>query len=632
MVEEGSAFPLLEQLDGPEDLRRLPDWQLPALATELRGFLLETVSQIGGHFAASLGATELTIALHYLYDTPTDRLVWDVGHQAYIHKVLTGRRSRLHTIRKWGGLAPFPKRAESEHDTFGVGHSSTSISAALGMAIAAQHGRLPGRVVAVIGDGGLTAGMAFEALNHAGALRTDMLVVLNDNDMSISPNVGAISRRFARILAGKVYTTAREGSKKVLATMPSVWELARRTEEHIKGLIMPGTLFEEFGFNYFGPIDGHDLPALLTTLRNLRDLPGPRLLHIITRKGKGYERAEEDPVKYHGVTPFDPAAGIQSSSQPTSPSYSQVFSDWICDMAARDARLVAVTPAMREGSGLVDFCKRFPGRYFDVGIAEQHSVTVAAGMACDGLKPVVAIYSTFLQRAYDQLVHDVVNQQLPVLFAIDRAGLVGADGPTHNGCYDLGYLRSLPGLVVMAPADENECRQMLYTGYQLNGPAAVRYPRGAGPGVAVNADMEALEIGRGELRRQGRGIAILAFGSMVAIAEQVGAELDATVANMRFIKPIDAQLICELAAAHTLLVTIEENMVMGGAGSAVNEVLAATGGQSGMPSLPALNYGLPDRLIEHGSRDDMLRDAGLTVEAFTDFICTHPRYVQRRTS
>ncbi len=632
MVEEGSVYPLLEQLDGPEDLRRLPERQLPALATELRGFLLETVSQSGGHFAASLGATEITIALHYLYDTPTDRLVWDVGHQAYIHKVLTGRRSRLHTIRKWGGLAPFPKRAESKHDTFGVGHSSTSISAALGMAIAAQHGGLPGRVVAVIGDGGLTAGMAFEALNHAGALRADVLVVLNDNDMSISPNVGAISMRFARILAGKVYTTVREGSKKALATMPSVWELARRTEEHIKGLIMPGTLFEEFGFNYFGPIDGHDLPVLLTTLRNLRDLPGPRLLHIITRKGKGYERAEEDPVKYHGVTPFDPAAGIQSSSQPTPPTYSQVFGNWICDMAARDKRLVAVTPAMREGSGLVDFCKRFPERYFDVGIAEQHSVTVAAGMACDGLKPVVAIYSTFLQRAYDQLVHDVVNQQLPVLFAIDRAGLVGADGPTHNGCYDLGYLRSLPGLVVMAPADENECRQMLYTGYQLNGPAAVRYPRGAGMGVAVNIGMKALEIGRGELRRQGQDIAILAFGSMVAIAEQVGAELDTTVVNMRFIKPIDAQLICELAAAYTLLVTIEENMVMGGAGSAVNEVLAATGGQSGMSSLPALNYGLPDRLIEHGSRDDMLRDAGLTAEAFTDFICAHPRYVRRRAS
>ena len=612
-MSQTASYPLLERIRLPADLRRLPEHQLPHLAGELRAFLLDTVSCSGGHFAAGLGAVELTVALHYLYDTPRDRLVWDVGHQAYPHKVLTGRRERLHTIRKHNGLAPFPKREESEYDTFGVGHSSTSIGAALGMAIGAQRRGEKRRVVAVIGDGGLTAGMAFEALNHAGAMRADMLVVLNDNDMSISPNVGALSNRFARILSGKLYTTVREGSKKVLANMPSVWELARRTEEHVKGLIVPGTLFEEFGFNYIGPIDGHDLQALLATLRNLQALSGPRLLHVITRKGKGYAPAEADPVKYHGVTPFDPRVGIVAPDRPPPLTYSKVFGRWACDMAERDERLVAITPAMREGSGLVEFERRFPDRYFDVGIAEQHSVTVAAGMACEGLKPVVAIYSTFLQRAYDQLVHDVVNQNLPVLFAIDRAGLVGADGSTHNGSYDLSFLRCLPHIVVMAPADENECRQMLYTGFMLDGPAAVRYPRGAGPGVAVNETMSLLPLGKGQLRRRGRDCAFLAFGSMVAVAERAAEELDATVVNMRFVRPIDEALIREVAASHRRLVTVEENAVMGGAGNAVNEVLAV----ASCP--PALNYGLPDRLFQHGSRDDMLRDAGLTVEDLCAF-------------
>ncbi|MDD9863010.1 MAG: 1-deoxy-D-xylulose-5-phosphate synthase [Gammaproteobacteria bacterium] len=612
-MSEGPNTPLLDQVRTVADLRRLPESQLDRLAGELRSFLLASVGRSGGHLAAGLGAVELTVALHYLFDTPHDRLVWDVGHQAYPHKALTGRRDRLDTIRSRGGLAPFPKRDESEFDTFGVGHSSTSISAALGMAIAARRRGRRRRVVAVIGDGGLTAGLAFEALNHAGCLNEDLLVVLNDNDMSISRNVGALSRRFAQVLSGKLYATVREGSKKVLARMPSVRELARRTEEHIKGLIVPGTLFEEFGFNYIGPIDGHDLGALLAAIRNIKELPGPQFLHVITTKGKGYAPAEQDPVKYHGVTPFDPERGL-SPSQPGAPTYSKVFGDWLCDLAGRDERLVAITPAMREGSGMVEFARRFPDRYFDVGIAEQHSVTLAAGMACEGLKPVVAIYSTFLQRAYDQAIHDVANQGLAVLFAIDRAGLVGADGPTHNGSYDLSYLRCLPGMVVMAPADENECRRMLQTGFLLERPAAVRYPRGAGPGVAVDREAAALVLGKGELRRRGREIAILAFGAAVAAAERAGGELDATVANMRFVKPLDEGLILELAARHRWLITVEENVVQGGAGSAVNEVLTAHG------CAGAFCHGLPDRLIPHGSRDDMLRDAGLTAEGLLRFI------------
>jgi 1-deoxy-D-xylulose-5-phosphate synthase len=609
-------YPLLSTIQSPADLRRLPESQLTQVVTELRAYLLESVSQIGGHFAASLGAAELTVALHYLFETPNDRIVWDVGHQAYCHKILTGRRDRLHTIRKWQGLAPFPKRDESDYDTFGVGHSSTSISAALGMAIAAKLQGRPNRAVAVIGDGGMTAGLAFEALNHAGDLGCDLLVVLNDNSMSISPNVGALTNRFAQILSGKLYTTMRGSTKKVLSRkLPNVWELARRAEEHVKGLIVPGTLFEEFGFNYIGPIDGHDLSTLLTTLRNIRALEGPQLLHVITKKGKGYAPAEEDPVKYHAVTPFDPAKGMVASSKPSKPKYSDVFGDWVCDMAAADERLVAITPAMREGSGLVRFEQLFPNRYFDVAIAEQHSVAVAAGMACDGLKPVVAIYSTFLQRAYDQVIHDVVNQKLPVLFAIDRAGLVGADGPTHNGSYDLAFLRCLPGMVVMAPADENECRQMLYTGFLLDQPAAVRYPRGSGPGVQVSRSMTALPLGKAQIRREGKDLAILAFGTMLAPALEVGKQLDATVVNMRFVKPIDEELILTMAARHRLLVTVEEHVVAGGAGSAVNEVLATHGlGQA------IVNYGLPDRLIQHGEREDMLRDAGLTADGLLEFI------------
>ena len=607
--------PILDRINSPADLRHLPESELIPLAKELREFLLHTVSQSGGHFAASLGAMELTIALHYIFNTPEDRLVWDVGHQAYVHKILTGRRDRLHTIRKWQGLAPFPKREESEYDAFGVGHSSTSISAALGMAIAAKQTGSDRKVVAIIGDGGMTAGLAFEALNHAGDLGINLLVILNDNDMSISPNVGALSNRFAQILSGKIYTTVKEGSKKVLSKMPTAWELARRAEEHVKGLIVPGTLFEELGFNYIGPIDGHDLPALLATIRNVNELEGPQFLHIITKKGKGYAPAEEDPVKYHGVTPFDPQQGIVPSGKPSKPTYSRIFSDWVCDMAAIDPRLVAITPAMREGSDLIRFSKEHPDRYFDVGIAEQHSVTVAAGMACDGLKPVVAIYSTFLQRGYDQVVHDVINQKLPVLFAIDRAGLVGNDGPTHNGSYDISFLRCLPDMVIMAPADENECRQMLYTGFMLNQPAAVRYPRGSGPGVEVQKEMTALPIGKAQSRRKGKKIAILSFGVVLDIALAAAEELDATVVNMRFVKPIDDEMILQMAQTHDLLVTIEDNVVQGGAGSAVNEVLAAHG-----ITRRIINYGLPDRLIQHGSREDMLKDARLDKKGLLEFI------------
>ncbi len=608
--------PLLDQIDSPADLRKLPETQLEQLVEELRLFLLHSVSKSGGHFAASLGVTELTVALHYLYNTPEDRLVWDVGHQAYIHKILTGRKDQLHSIRKWEGLTPFPKRGESEYDAFGVGHSSTSISAALGMSIAAARTGSDRKSVAIIGDGSITAGMAFEALNHAGALHSDLLVILNDNNMAISPNVGALSNRFAQLLSGKLYTSVRSGSKKVLSNMPSALEIAKRAEEHVKGMISPGTLFEEFGFNYIGPVDGHDLHALIATLRNIQELKGPQFLHIITKKGKGYAPAEDDPVKYHGVTPFDPHKGIIPSVKPASgPTYSKVFGDWACDMAKQDHRFAAITPAMREGSGLVQFEKEHPDKYFDVAIAEQHSVTVAAGMACDGLKPVVAIYSTFLQRAYDQLIHDVVVQKLPVLFAIDRAGCVGADGPTHNGSYDLSFMRCLPDMVIMAPADENECRQMLYTGYQLDQPAAVRYPRGAGPGIEVEKEMKALAIGKAEVRRQGKGLAILAFGSMVEPCERIGAELDATIVNMRFVKPIDEMLIVDMCRDHELIITVEENVIAGGAGAAVNEVIVANGIKQ-----KVANYGLPDRLLQHGSREDMLRDAGLDYEGILNFI------------
>ncbi|GJM05739.1 MAG: 1-deoxy-D-xylulose-5-phosphate synthase [marine bacterium B5-7] len=608
--------PLLDQIDCPADLRNLPESQLEQLVEELRLFLLHSVSKSGGHFAASLGVTELTVALHYLYNTPEDRLVWDVGHQAYIHKILTGRKDQLHSIRQWEGLTPFPKRGESEYDAFGVGHSSTSISAALGMSIAAARTGSDRKSVAIIGDGSITAGMAFEALNHAGALHSDLLVILNDNNMAISPNVGALSNRFAQLLSGKLYTSVRSSSKKVLSNIPSALEIAKRAEEHVKGMISPGTLFEEFGFNYIGPVDGHDLHALIATLKNIQELKGPQFLHIITKKGKGYAPAEDDPVKYHGVTPFDPHKGIIPSGKPaSSPTYSKVFGDWACDMAKQDHRFAAITPAMREGSGLVQFEKEHPDKYFDVAIAEQHSVTVAAGMACDGLKPVVAIYSTFLQRAYDQLIHDVVVQELPVLFAIDRAGCVGADGPTHNGSYDLSFMRCLPGMVIMAPADENECRQMLYTGYQLDQPAAVRYPRGTGPGIEVDAEMKALPIGKAEYRRKGKTLAILAFGTMVEPCERIAEEFDATIVNMRFVKPIDEMLIIDICGAHDLIITVEENVIAGGAGAAVNEVIAAQGIKQKIA-----NYGLPDRLLQHGSREDMLRDAKLDYEGILDFI------------
>ena len=608
-------YPLLDTIASPLDLRKLSEESLPQIAEEVREFLIDCISGVGGHFASGLGSVELTVALHYLYNTPDDRIVWDVGHQAYPHKILTGRKDKLHTIRQSGGLSPFPKREESDYDTFGVGHSSTSISAALGMAIAAKINKTRRRSVAVIGDGAMTAGVAFEALNHAGDIEADMLVILNDNDMSISPNVGALSNRFAKILSGKLYSSVREGSKKMLSQMPSIWELARRTEEHVKGLIVPGTLFEEFGFNYIGPIDGHDLPTLIATLKNIQKLSGPQFLHVITKKGKGYPRAEEDPVKYHGVSAFDPAVGILRSAAKKRPNYSDIFADWICDMATKDDRLVGITPAMREGSGLVEFQKLYPERYFDVAIAEQHSVNVAAGMACDGLKPVVAIYSTFLQRGYDQVIHDVSNQNLPVLFALDRAGLVGADGPTHNGSYDLTFLRCLPNMMIMAPADENECRQMLYTGFLAEGPSAIRYPRGTGPGVNVDDEMYELPIGKGALVSDGQEVAILSFGTTLEIAKAVGDDIGATVVNMRFVKPIDEELILEIAKSHRFIFTIEENMVAGGAGSAVNEVLAENN-----VVVRIANYGLPDRLIQHGSRDDMLVDAGLSETAFASFI------------
>jgi len=598
---------LLEKITDPSDLRRLRAEDLPHLARELREFILTSVARTGGHLSSNLGTVELAIALHYVFDTPRDRLIWDVGHQSYAHKILTGRRQGMAKLRQWGGIAGFPRRGESEYDTFGTAHSSTSISAALGMAVAARRKGEKRAVVAVIGDGAMSAGMAFEAMNNAGAVRADLLVILNDNDMSISEPVGAFNNYLARLLSGRVYNTMRRGSKEVLAKLPPVKELARRWEEHMKGMVLPGTLFEEFGFNYIGPIDGHDLDTLVKTLSNVKKLQGPQLLHVITRKGHGYERAEDDPILYHGVTKFDPGVGIVPKPA-SKPSYTQVFGDWLCDMAARDVRLIGITPAMREGSGMVRFSQEYADRYFDVGIAEQHAVTFAAGLACDGMKPVVAIYSTFLQRAYDQLIHDVVLQNLPVVFAIDRAGVVGADGPTHAGSFDLTYLRCLPNTTVMAPSDENECRQMLTTAFTLDTPSAVRYPRGTGPGVALERELKALPIGKGEIRRDSkrRRLAILAFGSVLHAALAAAEELDATVANMRFVKPLDNDLVAYLARTHEALVTVEENVVAGGAGSAVAEALAAAG-----LLVPILHLGLPDEFIDHGDPAMLLAHCGL---------------------
>ncbi|MDT8387036.1 MAG: 1-deoxy-D-xylulose-5-phosphate synthase [Thiogranum sp.] len=605
-----TEFPLLERIDSPADLRRLPSHQLTELAAEARGFLIRSVAETGGHLAANLGTVELTLAMHYVFNTPDDALVWDVGHQSYLHKILTGRREQMRRMRQKGGLAGFPRRAESRYDSFGVGHSSTSISAALGMALAAAQEHSQRRIIAIIGDGAMTAGQAFEALNHAGTLDANLLVVLNDNDMSISPNVGGLSHYLARILSGRTYTTVREGSKKVLQNMPAVSELARRAEEHMKGMVVPGTLFEELGFNYIGPVDGHDLGALLRTLRNLRALKGPQLLHVVTRKGKGYLPAEQNPCKFHGVGQFDPQTGIGQASGSSAKTYTQVFSDWICDMALADRRLNAITPAMREGSGLVKFSEAFPSRYFDVGIAEQHSVTLAAGMACDGLKPVLAIYSTFLQRAYDQLIHDVALQNLPVLFAIDRGGLVGADGPTHSGNYDLSFLRCIPNMTIMTPADQDECRRLLSTGFQMDSPATVRYPRGSGPGTDSLAGLETLPVGKAEIRRHGKGVALLAFGSPMREALEVAERLDATVVSMRFVKPLDTECILELASSHTLLVTLEDNAIAGGAGSAVAELLAQH-----RQSTALIMLGIPDRFIEHAQREEQLAECGLDADA-----------------
>ncbi|MFI3185593.1 MAG: 1-deoxy-D-xylulose-5-phosphate synthase [Methylococcaceae bacterium] len=603
-------YPLLKDINTPADLRKLSKSQLKPLAKELRDFLTHTVSISGGHFSAGLGTVELTIALHYVFDTPSDQLVWDVGHQAYPHKILTGRKDRMTTIRTKDGVSAFPNRAESEYDAFGVGHSSTSISAALGMAIASELKGEDKKMIAIIGDGSITGGMAFEAMNHAGALDANLLVILNDNDMSISPPVGAMNNYLTKILSSRFYSSMRENSKKALSSMPSVWELARRTEEHMKGMVVPGTLFEELGFNYIGPIDGHDIDMLVSTLENLKHISGPRFLHIVTQKGKGYAPAEKDPLAYHGVPAFDPTKDSLPKSAPSPhPTYTEVFGNWLCDMAAVDERLLGITPAMREGSGLVKFSEQFPKRYFDVAIAEQHAVTLAAGQACQGAKPVVAIYSTFLQRAYDQMIHDVAIQNLDVLFALDRAGLVGPDGPTHAGSFDYSYMRCIPNMLVMAPADENECRQMLYTGFMHEGPASVRYPRGKGPGVAVNKTMTALPLGKAEIRHQGTRIAILAWGSMVTPALEVGKQLNATVVNMRFVKPIDGELILELAKTHDVLITVEENVLAGGAGSAVNDFL-----QAQQILMPVLNIGLPDSFVEQGTREELLALCGLDIQ------------------
>jgi 1-deoxy-D-xylulose-5-phosphate synthase len=605
-------FSLLERVDEPATLRSFERAQLPQLAEQLRAFVLESVSRTGGHLSSNLGTVELAIALHYVFDTPRDRIVWDVGHQSYPHKILTGRREAMARLRQYGGISGFPRRVESEYDTFGTAHSSTSISAALGMAVASRNkgeNAGPGRRrhVAVIGDGAMTAGMAFEAMNNAGVTSDiDLLVVLNDNEMSISPPVGALNKYLARILSGRGANTVRDMARSVLSKMPPVYEFARRIEEHAKGMVMPATLFEEFGLTYFGPIDGHDLDALIPTLQNLREMHGPVFLHVVTRKGQGYKLAEADPVLYHGPGKFDPREGIKRTAPGGLPTYTQVFGEWLCDMAELDPRLIGITPAMREGSGMVEFEKRFPKRYIDVGIAEQHAVTFAAGLACEGEKPVVAIYSTFLQRAYDQLIHDVAIQNLPVLFALDRSGLVGADGATHAGVYDFAFLRCIPNMAVLAPADENECRQMLYTAFRHEGPVAVRYPRGQGPGVVVQKSLTELPWGRAEVRRRGGRVALLAFGAMVQPALEAGELLDATVVNMRWVKPLDDMLIAELAKTHDAFVTIEEHVVMGGAGSACLESMAAQG-----IVLPVLQLGLPDRFIDHGDPQYLLRLEGL---------------------
>jgi 1-deoxy-D-xylulose-5-phosphate synthase len=598
-------YELLKTIDDPADLRKLERRQLVQLADELREFVLQSVSQTGGHLSSNLGTVELTIALHYVFETPYDRIVWDVGHQTYPHKILTGRRDAMSRLRMLGGISGFPRRSESPYDTFGTAHSSTSISAALGMAQAAKLAGEPRHCIAVIGDGAMSAGMAFEALNNAGVMETDLLVILNDNDMSISPAVGALNRYLARLMSGRFYAAAKRAGEKVLAGVPTLRELARKVEEHAKGLVVPSTLFEEFGFNYVGPIDGHDLDSLVPTLKNIKELKGPQFLHVVTRKGQGYKLAEADPVLYHGPGKFDPAEGIKKASGGKI-TYTQVFGDWLCDMAAADRRLVGITPAMREGSGLVRFAKEYADRYFDVGIAEQHAVTFAAGLACEGLKPVVAIYSTFLQRGYDQLIHDVCIQNLPIVFALDRAGLVGGDGATHNGAFDLTYLRCLPNMVVMAPADENECRQMLTTAFRLDQPAAVRYPRGSGPGAAIAGELHPLPLGKGEIRRKGAGVAILSFGTLLKSALEAGEALDATVVNMRFVKPLDAELAARVAREHELVVTVEENAVMGGAGSAVAEALSAAA-----VTTPLLRLGLPDRFVDHGDQAQLLAAVGL---------------------
>ena len=617
-----AATSLLNSINTPADLRRLERSQLAALAAELRQYLLDSVSATGGHLSSNLGTVELTIALHYVFDTPDDRIVWDVGHQTYAHKVLTGRREGMSRLRQYGGMSGFPRRIESEYDTFGTAHSSTSISAALGMAVAARNLGLERHSIAVIGDGAMSAGMAFEALNNAGVTENiRLLVVLNDNDMSISPAVGGLNRYLARLMSGRFYSAAKSAGKQVLKNFPPVFELAKKLEEHAKGMVVPATLFEEFGFNYIGPIDGHDLDSLIPTLQNLQALEGPQFLHVVTRKGQGYKLAEADPVLYHGPGKFDPRIGIARAA-PSKPTYTQVFGDWLVDAAAADARVVGITPAMREGSGLVRFEQEFPNRYFDVGIAEQHAVTFAAGLACEGMKPVVAIYSTFLQRAYDQLIHDVALQNLPVVFALDRGGLVGADGATHHGAFDLSYLRCIPNMVVMTPSDENECRQMLATALECNRPAAVRYPRGSGPGAVVQRKPQLLALGKGEVRRAARTrkgrIALLAFGSMLTPALAVAEEFDASVANMRFVKPLDHALVLQLARTHEALVTLEENAVEGGAGSAVLEALALAGLQ-----LPVLQIGLPPRFVDHGDPALLLKECGLDVAGITATIRRH---------
>ena len=611
-----NQFPVLAKANTPEELRQLPKTQLPQLATELREFLLKSVGKSSGHFASGLGTVELTVALHYVYKTPFDRLIWDVGHQAYPHKILTGRRDRMHTIRQKDGLHPFPFREESEYDTFSVGHSSTSISAALGMAIAAEKEQAGRKVVSVIGDGAITGGMAFEAMNHAGSLHNDMLVVLNDNEMSISENVGALNNHLAQIMSGRFYANIREGGKKALQGMPMVKEMVRRTEEHLKGMVVPGTLFEELGFNYIGPIDGHDVEALVETLSNMRNLKGPQFLHIMTKKGRGYEPAEKDPIGWHAVPKFDPSEFKKPASATSNPTFSQVFGKWLCDVAENDDKLLAITPAMREGSGMVEFSQRFPKQYYDAAIAEQHAVTLGAGFATEGYKAVVAIYSSFLQRGYDQLIHDVAIQNLPVLFAIDRGGIVGADGETHQGAFDLSYMRCIPNMVIMAPSDENECRQMLYTGYQYDdGPTAVRYPRGSATGAEQIEAMTTLPIGKGRIVRQGEKVAILNFGTTLASAELAAEELNATVADMRFVKPLDEALITQLANDHDVLVTVEENAIAGGAGSGVLEYLSKH-----KILKPVLQIGIPDEFIKHGATNLVLEELKLDAKGINQQI------------